>query len=76
MHLKENKKYKNAEVVIKTFIPGLIEMLGEQNISWILVNSTLQKHIENVRAQLIQTGKRVKREATFHSIIVGKILGK
>jgi hypothetical protein len=56
-------------------MPGMIELLCEQNISWTLMSNTLQKHIENVRKEHTSTGKIVMKEMTFYGVITQKLLG-
>ena len=59
-----------------TYMPSLLELLGDQKISWTSINKGLTLHLEKIRNQHISTQTIVESEATFYSIIIDHHFGK
>ncbi|MBL7921141.1 MAG: hypothetical protein JNJ40_12560 [Bacteroidia bacterium] len=69
----ENRLTYNIESVLKLFMPGMIDLLSEQQISWSSINKVSKAHMQKIRKEIESTGKMVEREVTFHSVIFGKL---
>jgi len=65
----------DVENFLRQQMPNLINILGDQKISWTSVNSILERHINNVREEINKTQKTVERDATFFTILVEKFKG-
>lgn len=65
----------NVENFLKQQMPNLIDILGDQKISWTSVNGILERHISKARNEFNLTGKPVERDATFYSILIEKYKG-
>jgi len=61
---------------LRQHMPSLIELLGEQNISWTSINRNFQNYIRKVRTELNSSSSDIVKDATFYSIIVRKLYGK
>lgn len=66
----------DIENSLRKYLPSLIELLGEQKISWTSINENLHDYIQKIKTETKVKGQDVQKDATFYSIIVRKISGK
>ncbi|HRN41038.1 MAG TPA: hypothetical protein PK649_03070 [Vicingus sp.] len=67
----------NAKKVLEDYMPNLIKLLGNQNISWNDINKGLQNHLANIREEIdVSNDSKVHKHTTFYSFITGHISGK
>jgi len=72
---KVNKKY-SVQLAIKTLVPELLEILGNQPVGWTKINRGLGAHLDAIRKEIEKTGKGVNKEATFYSVLLNRMVGK
>jgi hypothetical protein len=65
----------DVQPFLKKEMPGLINLLGTQNISWTSINRRFAVNMEKINAELKLTQKTIFIEATFYSIIINKYWG-
>jgi len=65
----------DVENILKQHMPSLLDLLGEQRISWTSVNRQLEKHIIAIREEYKLTQTIIRKDANFHTIIKNKIIG-
>lgn len=55
----------------------MIELLGNNQISWTAINRGLQQHIENLRQKIVNDELgQIEKDTTFYSFLVGKTLNR
>ena len=60
---------------LKKYMPGLLELLGTQNISWTRINNNLGNNLQEIKRLLNSGQNPVLKDVTFYSIIVDKLYG-
>jgi len=71
----QNMTY-NIEAAIKRYIPSLIQLLGDNNISWTAANKKLEKHLNKVATDIEENDDIVVVDANFYSIVTNKVENK
>ncbi|WP_321281237.1 hypothetical protein [Marinifilum fragile] len=70
------KKY-DVKKGLEKYMPSLLRLIGNQNISWTSINSGLLNHLQKVRSELKESGEsEIIKETTFYSFLVGNTQGK
>ncbi|EHQ27543.1 hypothetical protein [Mucilaginibacter paludis] len=57
---------------LKIKMPGLLDLLGTQNISWKTINKNFGKKLQRIKDELTLTQKPIFKEATFYSVLMSK----
>ena len=64
-----------VEPILRRHMPSLIELLGEQAISWTSIDRGLTDFIKGIRTEFYKTGEPILKETTFYSILTEKTFG-
>jgi len=63
----------NIELAIKKHIPSLIELLGDNKISWTSANKKFEKHLEKLKLKVQENGNGIIVDANFYTLLKNKI---
>jgi hypothetical protein len=64
----------NIELAIKKYIPSLIELLGDNRISWTSANKKFEKHLDKLKLQVQNNGNGIIVDANFYTLLKNKIV--
>ena len=70
VNITDNPMEYDVQSSLKKHMPGLIELLGTQNISWTSINKKLDNNLQKIKDELNLEQNTVLKEATFYSIII------
>jgi hypothetical protein len=65
----------DVQPFLKSQMPGLIDLLGKQRISWASINKKFGNNLQKIEAELKLKQKIILKEATFYSILLHKYIG-
>jgi hypothetical protein len=57
---------------LKMKMPGLLDLLGTQNISWKTINKNFGKNLQRIKDELTLTQKPIFKEVTFYCVLMSK----
>lgn len=65
----------NVKPVLELYLPSLLDLLGNQQISWSSINELVQRHLDTIRSEISRTKTGVWRDATFYSVLINHHFG-